>query len=84
MITATTNKPKQHERLEAAWAMLLTKSYTWSHIQRSTQVARSTIARMAKIINLLSDPSGTPAEHLRDSHWHDIKRYVWNGNLTPL
>lgn len=72
-------RPKQHDRLEAAWAMLLTKSYTWSHIQRSTQVARSTIARMAKIINLLSDPSGRPAEHLRDSHWHDIKRYVWKG-----
>ncbi len=72
-------KPNRQDRLEAAWAMLLSKSYTWSHIQRSTQVARSTIARMAKIINLLSNPSGRPMEMLTGSHWYDIKRYVWRG-----
>ena len=78
------SKPTQHDRLEAAWSMLLSKSYTWSHIQSSTQVARSTIARMAKIINLLSDPSGEPLEPLRGSHWQDIKRYVWKGNLARI
>jgi len=76
-------KPTQQDRLEAAWGMLLSRSYTWSHIQRSTRVARSTIARMAKIINLLSDPSGRPMEQLRSSHWDDVnevcmaRHHVW-------
>jgi len=79
----TPNKPRQHGRLGAAWSMLLASGYTWSHIQRSTQVARSTIARMAKIINLLSDPSGRPMEQLRSSHWDDVnevcmaRHHVW-------
>lgn len=84
MIKVTGNKLKQHDRLEAAWCMLLSKCYTWSHIQSSTLVARSTIARMAKIINLLSDPSGKPLEALRESHWSDIKRNVWRGNLARI
>ena len=75
--TFSRTKIKQHDRLEAAWSMLLSKSYTWSHIQSSTLVARSTIARMAKIINLLSGPSGKPLEPLRGSHWHDVKSQVW-------
>ena len=84
MREATTIKPKHHDPLEAAWAMLLTKSYTWSHVQRSTQIARSTIARMAKIINLLSDSSGKPLEPLIGSHWSDIKRHVWKGSLASI